>query len=210
MSETARFFDEMAPRYDSDLVDLGWDPIALVDSWPFVVPPASSVLDAGFGTGALLEHFAGADRALSGFDLSPQMVRIARRRRAIRGADLRVAGAGEEWPFEDAAFDRVFAIAMLEFVEHLDRALDELARVLRPGGRALVTVEDRTDMGGIEREAHELRYGRFSLWRRDAEELEMSIPPSLRVVRTERRPAYTVLERAFTCAYWVAELERPY
>lgn len=208
MSATADFFDEMAPRYDADLVELGWDPLEFVERWPFVVPAGAALLDAGCGTGALLERYAGADRELAGFDLSPGMLRQARNRRAIRGADLRAGSAGVSWPFPDSSFDRVVAVAMLEFVDRLDIALDELARVLRPGGRALFTVEDLVDIGGIEREALEVRYGRFPLWRRDRDELELSIPPGLELVRLERVPGYTVLERAFTCAYWAAEVRR--
>lgn len=206
--ETAAFFDEMAPRYDSDLIELGWDPVALIREWPFVAMPGMDVLDAGCGTGAVLEHFSGANRDLVGFDVSPRMIREANKRRTIRGARLEVASAGTEWPAEDRSADRVIALAMLEFVEALDVALDECRRVLRPGGRAIVSVEDRIDMGGIEREAHERRYDRFDLFRRSREEFEMYLPPGLHVLRMERKPAYTVLERAFTCAYWVAELER--
>lgn len=208
MSDTAGFFDEMARRYDSDLVELGWDPVALVERWPFSIPVGASVLDAGCGTGAVLERLAGADRKLHGFDLSPEMVRMARRRRSVRDAEVRVAGAGDEWPFPDAAFDRVLVLAMLEFVERLDRALDELARVMRPGARALVTVEDVVDAAGIGREAFELRYGQVAIWRRTREELEMCVPPGCDVVRWERVPAYTVLERGFTCAYHAVEIVR--
>ena len=205
-AETAEFFDEMAPRYDSDLIELGWDPCAMVRGWPFVVPPGSDVLDAGCGTGALLEEFSGAARALSGFDLAPQMVARARRRSALRGAELRVSSVASHWPFSDDAFDRVISLAMLEFVEELDAALSELARVLRPGGRALVSVEDVRDAGGLERELHERRYGCLDLWRRSRAEFIASVPPDLEVFRVERVNAYTVLERGFTCAYHVAEL----
>ena len=84
MTDTADFFDEMAPRYDSDLVELGWDPVALLEDWPFVAPAGAAVLDAGCGTGAVLDHFAGANRALAGFDVSPRLVHFARHRRPLR------------------------------------------------------------------------------------------------------------------------------
>ncbi|MFT4702575.1 MAG: ubiquinone/menaquinone biosynthesis C-methylase UbiE [Bradymonadia bacterium] len=205
--ETARFFDEMAPRYDADLVDLGWDPIALVQDWGIVAPPGSTVLDAGCGTGAVLQHSRGAGRQLIGFDHSEGMVNQARRR-GLSDARLDVMSASATWPADDDSVDVAFALAMLEFVERLDLALDELGRVLRPGGRALVTVEDRHDWGGIEREAHERRYGEFSLWRRSREEVELCLPPGLEVVREDRVKGYLVLERGFTCAYWVLELRR--
>ncbi len=206
--ETAEFFDEMAPYYDRDIVELGWEPIRVLREWPFVIPAHADVLDAGCGTGAVLGYYSGANRQLAGFDLSPRMLRQACRRRSLKGAELRVASAGEAWPFESERFDAVIALAMLEFVEELDVALDEIGRVLTRHGRAIVSVEDVVDCGGLQREAVERRYDRFNLYRRTREEFEMSLPPSLRVAKMERLPAYTVLERAFTCAYWVAELEK--
>ena len=203
--ETAQFFDEMASHYDRDVVELGWDPIHLLREWPFVVGAGCDVLDAGCGTGAVLAYLSGANRSLAGFDLSERMVRAAIRRRALKGAELRVASASESWPFEDGRFDAVICLAMLEFVPKLDFALDEIERVLRQGGRALVSVEDLVDLGGIEREPVERRYDRFNLYRRTREDLELCVPPGLQLVRLERVPGYTVLERAFTCAYWVAE-----
>lgn len=206
--ETAEFFDEMARHYDRDIVELGWDPIAVLRDWSFVVGPGHSVLDAGCGTGAALAYFSGANRQLAGFDVSEAMVRQASRRRALRGAELRVSSAGDRWPFENGRFDAVIALAMLEFVRDLDVALDELARVLRPGGRALISIEDVVDRSGIERERVERRYDRFDLFRRTRDELELCVPPGLELVRVEKLAGYTVIERAFTCQYLVAELVR--
>lgn len=208
MTETARFFDEMAPRYDADLEVLGWDPVGLVRDWPFHVAPGATVLDAGCGTGAVLEHFSGAGRKLVGFDVSPGMIRAARRRRSIRVADLHVHAAEDEWPMPDASVDAVVALAMLEFVETLDRAFDEIQRCLTPFGRAIVSIEDVVDADGVARPSHEVRYGRFPLWRRSWDDVDLCIPPGLRVVRREKRDAYRVLELGFTCTYHVVELER--
>lgn len=206
--ETSRFFDEMAPSYDADLVELGWDPIALLRRWPFVVPPGSTVLDVGCGTGALLEHLAGAGRTLVGIDASPGMIARARQRKAVSEAALHVVDADAAWPIFDATIDAAFSLAMLEFVEHLDRALDELQRVLRVGGTALITSEDRIDATGVEREPFEMRYDRFGLWRRTAAEIEECVPPGLDIVRHERTPGYLVEHRGFRCAYHVVELVR--
>ncbi|TVR03581.1 MAG: class I SAM-dependent methyltransferase [Deltaproteobacteria bacterium] len=205
---TRSFFDEMAKTYDDDLRALGWNPVSVVREWPFAVAPGERVLDAGCGTGALLQHLAGAARRLSGFDLSEGMVARARARRSLRDADLRVHDAGQPWPFPDGSFDVVFAFGMLEFVEQLDRAFDELGRVLAPHGRALVSVEDIVDWEGEQRPGMELRYGRFPLWRRTLEDVDVRLPPGLDIVTARRQPAYVVLELGFTTAYHVIELVR--
>lgn len=208
VNPTADFFDEMAPRYDRDLVELGWDPEALVAEHLSEIPRQATIVDAGCGTGAVLASLSSPLRTLIGFDLSPRMVARARQRRRLRSADLRVADAGADWPVDEGSADVVLAVAMLEFVEDLGAALNEVARVTRVGGVALITVEDRCDWAGIEREAMEMRYGEFPLWRRTADELAACIPAAFHVEESARAEAYTVLERGFTCAYHVRRLRR--
>ena len=120
MQSTREFFDEMALTYDRDLLAVGWDPLALIRRWPLVLGPGERLLDVGCGTGAVLELFVGADRELAGMDLSPEMLRLARKkRRGLREARLEAASAEGPWPFEDQSFDAIVALAMLEFVPEL-------------------------------------------------------------------------------------------
>lgn len=203
---TRRFFNEMSSTYDADLEVLGWDPVRVVQEWPFIVYPGASYLDVGCGTGALLSYFQGAQRKVFGMDLSEGMIDRARRRDALRYVEFEQGSAEEPWPFQSASFDNVSALAMLEFVEHLDVALDEMLRVLKPAGRAIFSVEDRVDWEGTDRGATEMRYDEFPLWRRSLEEVDLHLPPSARIVRTERLRGYHVVELGFTTAYHVLEI----
>lgn len=209
-SATRAFFDDMAQSYDKDLEVVGWNPVSLVQSWPFYVQPSESYLDVGCGTGALLSFFAGAQRRLTGMDLSSEMVRQTRRRPDLRQAEIVVGAADDTWPFPDAGFDKVTCLAMLEFVEELDVALDELVRVLKPGGRALFSVEDTTDWLGEPKPNYELRYGEFPLWRRGIDVVEASLPPNTRIVRYERVRGYEVMELGFITGYLVVEIEKDF
>lgn len=209
-ASTRAFFDGMATTYDGDLREVGWDPVALVKDWPYWVRPHEHYLDVACGTGALLEFFAGAQRSLTGMDLSPGMIERARRRESLKQVDFYVASASDAWPFPTDAFDKITALAMLEFVESLDEALDELGRVLKPGGRALFSVEDRVDWLDRDRGGYELRYGEFPLWRRSREEVELCLPPHTRLVRYERRRGYEVVELGFITAYHVLEIEKDF
>src|SRR4029079_12466389 len=69
-------------------------------------------------------------------DISPGMVAAARRNAAALGFEVegRVADA-EELPYPDASFDLVVGHAVLHHVPDVERALGEVLRVLRPGGR---------------------------------------------------------------------------
>jgi SAM-dependent methyltransferase len=102
------------------------------------------VLDVGCGAGTDLVRFARGGAIVTGVDLSPSAVALARRNFAQQGlaADLREAD-GETLPFEDNAFDLVFAHGVVQYTAR-DRALvDEGRRVLRPGGTAVFQVYNR-------------------------------------------------------------------
>jgi len=200
------FFDDMSHRYDSDLQEVGWDPLALLEEWNFVAYPHMRVLDIGCGTGTVLAHFSGAGRKLIGFDISDEMIRKSGQRNGLKGAELYVHSASQPWPVADASCDRVIAVAVLEFIEYLEKAFDELKRVLAPHGRAIITVEDLADMNGKEHPRFETRYDLVPLWRRQAEDVLMALPLGLDVVRIERIKGYEVLEYGYTAAYWVLEI----
>jgi SAM-dependent methyltransferase len=98
------------------------------------------LLEVGCGPGELsarVQEELGAE--VVAVDISERMVELARG----RGVDARL-GDVQELPFADGEFDCAVAAWMLYHVPDVARALDELARVLRPGGR-LVAVTNRLD-----------------------------------------------------------------
>jgi SAM-dependent methyltransferase len=97
------------------------------------------VLEVGCGWGELAEWLARETGAgVVAIDLSPRMVELARG----RGVDAHVADV-QELPFADGEFDVAVAAWMLYHVPDLERALAELARVLRPGGRLVAVTNSR-------------------------------------------------------------------
>lgn len=98
------------------------------------------LLEVGGGQGELAERIRNELGAEVTFvDLSERMVELAR----ARGVDAR-QGDAQDLPFDDDTFDTVVAAWMLYHVPDVDRALAELARVLRPGG-ALIAVTNSAD-----------------------------------------------------------------
>ena len=97
------------------------------------------ILDAGCGSGPLMEALRAEDAVVSGFDLSPAMVELARQRLG-EDADVRVADLGAPLPYPDDAFDLVVASLSLHYVKDWASALAELRRVLKPGGRLIVSI----------------------------------------------------------------------
>jgi 27-O-demethylrifamycin SV methyltransferase len=90
---------------------------------------------------------------VAGVDHSELMVRTARRRlnggRGDAALDLRVGDAGD-LPFPDERFDVVFAVNSFHQWQDKDRALAEMAGVLRPGGDLLLSIRDFRVEGGFE------------------------------------------------------------
>lgn len=96
----------------------------------------SRTLEVGCGAGNILAQVPSVQRV--GIDLSDHLLAIARRNCGPR-VEL-CKGNAEELPFADASFDRVFCTEVIEHVQHPERVLRELARVLRTGGRAVVSL----------------------------------------------------------------------
>jgi SAM-dependent methyltransferase len=97
------------------------------------------ILDAGCGSGPLSAALRDAGAVVTGFDASTAMVELARQRLG-EDADVHVADLGEPLPFADAEFDDIVASLVLHYLEDWAGPLAELRRVLKPGGRLIVSV----------------------------------------------------------------------
>ena len=138
-------FDSVALRYDlmNDLMSAGlhriWKRVALERSG---VRPGDRVLDVAGGTGDLSRLFAqrvGANGSVVLSDVNRTMLARGLDRLADSGVLVPVVQCNaERLPLPDAWFDCVCIGFGLRNVTHKERALAEMTRVLRPGGRLLV------------------------------------------------------------------------
>src|SRR5262249_24394669 len=104
-------------------------------------------LDVGMGPGRLCGELDGVGWTVSGVDVSPEMIELARARVPHASARLVLASAGG-LPFDDHSFDLVTATGVLEY-SGVSRTLRELARVVRPGGRVVVIYPVETSIYAI-------------------------------------------------------------
>lgn len=106
------------------------------------------ILDAGCGDGMLLTALARRGAIATGIDIDPNMLSAARAR--AKTVDLKVTlveGDIRALPFPDSTFDAATAVTVLCLMPDAGRAMCEIARVLRPGGRLFIG-----------------ELGRYSLW----------------------------------------------
>ena len=160
-------FDSVAGKYDlmNDVMSAGihraWKNWYV---WQTGVKPGEAVLDLAAGTGDITLRLAkrmrgkgaGADieGRLVSSDINAAMLKIGEERLTNKGwlknLEFVIANA-EALPFEDNSFDLITMAFGLRNVTHQDKALAEMARVLKPGGRVLVLEFSRPKNAVINR-----------------------------------------------------------
>jgi len=133
----ATMFDRIAPVYDvmNRVMTMGLDRRWRRETVRAVVRPGDVVLDAACGTGDLAVGAARAGAQVTGLDFSAAMLERARRK--APALDW-VQGDLLALPFEDASFDAATVGFGIRNVSDLARSIEELRRVLRPGGRLAI------------------------------------------------------------------------
>jgi SAM-dependent methyltransferase len=104
----------------------------------------TKILDIAFGGGRTTKYLLPVSRDYTGIDYTPEFVEAARRK--FPGVELLCRDARDLSSFADATFDFVmFSFNSLDYVPHEDRlrALGEILRVLKPGGRFLFSTHNR-------------------------------------------------------------------
>jgi ubiquinone/menaquinone biosynthesis C-methylase UbiE len=132
-----RYWDRHARTYDQQIAF--WERRLFADGRQWVCAQASGdVLEVAIGTGRNLLHYPRAVR-LTGIEFSPEMLKLARRRADELGreVDLRL-GDAQALDLPDASFDTVVCTLSLCAIPDEQRAVAEMRRVLRPGGRLLL------------------------------------------------------------------------
>jgi SAM-dependent methyltransferase len=110
------------------------------------------ILEIGFGTGLNLTHYPEHVRRITTVDPNPGMNKLARRRIEASGIEVDQRGlGGEALTFDDETFDCVVSTWTMCSIAEVGRALGEVYRVLRPGGRLVFLEHGLSDDPSVQR-----------------------------------------------------------
>jgi SAM-dependent methyltransferase len=160
-----RYFEELTRRryeLESHIPE-----IADFDRWR-----GRDVLEIGPGPGTDGERFARAGARYTGVDLSPQSLRLARRRFELYGLEGELLEQdATDLPFADGSFDLVYSHGVIHHIPAIEQAVAEIHRVLRAGSTALVMVYNRSSLNYRFSIAVLRRLGALALLLPDGQEL---------------------------------------
>jgi O-antigen/teichoic acid export membrane protein/SAM-dependent methyltransferase len=109
--------------------------------------PGERLLEVGCGMATDLLQFARGGSRVIGIDITPRSIEIARKRFEVYNLDGAFAiGDAENLAFPDHSFDLVYSFGVLHHTPNTQRAIEEIRRVLRPGGQAIVMLYNRSSL----------------------------------------------------------------
>ncbi len=156
VDDWAKFYDDPAPRTltAQNFVSRRRFAIQMIEAR---LEKGSKILDVGCGTGHLAAELAKRGYDTWGTDLSTGMIDYAR---ANYNADRYQVADIEKIPFPDNMFDGIVCLGVMEYLASDGPALDEMRRVLRPGGYAVITTPSSIcPFFYIDRSIINLRFG---------------------------------------------------
>lgn len=137
------FFQQIDRRFFGSVSEyLPWTRQPFDQLIPFAELAGKDVLEIGVGNGSAAQLLAQAARSFTGVDLTEYAIRSTSARMRVFGlGNARVVRAdAEQLPFPDASFDFVWSWGVVHHSSNTNRVLQQIARVLRPGGRAVLMV----------------------------------------------------------------------
>jgi SAM-dependent methyltransferase len=129
-----------------DFIAAGEPLVAWATEWAGDLPSYERALEIGCGVGRNTVHFARRFARVDGIDVSPTMVRIAREQDPPANVVFAATSGQDLAAFADAGFDLVFSNLVFQHIpedEVVASYLREIARVLRPGGVAVLQFDTR-------------------------------------------------------------------
>ena len=178
MDETQQYFDGVAGQWEQMRRQFFGDGVRRAAVAAAQIAPSAVVVDVGTGTGFLAEAALAAGARVIGIDASDGMLDQARQRFAGAAFEAR-AGDVDAIPVEDGSADAVLANMVLHHAPDPPHAIAEMTRILKRGGRLVITDADRHSHEWLLTEMHDRWLGfdrtEIARWFREAGLQEVSV-----------------------------------
>jgi ubiquinone/menaquinone biosynthesis C-methylase UbiE len=152
--DTREYFESVAHKWDEMRRAFFGEGVRKAAIAAADIGPSSIVADVGIGTGFIAEGALAAGAHVIGVDSSEGMLAEAQKRFAEEKFEAR-AGDVESLPLKTAEVDAVFANMVLHHAPDPPAAIREMARVLKPGGRLVITDADTHTHEWLRTEQHD-------------------------------------------------------
>lgn len=140
LDESRQYWDGLAASFDAE-ADHGLRDAPVLEAWTGLLKAAlpaepAEVLDIGCGTGSLSVVLAGLGHAVTGVDLSPAMIELAREKAAARGVQVTFAVMDAAFPwFAGRQFDALVCRHLLWALPEPEKVIQRWVELLEPAGR---------------------------------------------------------------------------
>jgi ubiquinone/menaquinone biosynthesis C-methylase UbiE len=145
-TEVSGVFDRMASYYADERGQSPWFQAQLKIVLEMIDSEQGLVLDIGCAAGAEFEPLLARGFRIVGFDYAPEMIRLAQQRFGASPAVHLCRADAESLPFPNSSFDHVVCLGVFEYLSTYERGLEEIRRVLRPGGLAIISLPTRISL----------------------------------------------------------------
>jgi len=150
--DNKQYFDEVADQWDTMRESFFPESVRAVALAAAGVKPGDVAADLGAGSGFITEALFEAGAHVIAVDQSQHMLDVMQQK--FGSGDYRL-GDADNLPMEDAAVDHAFANMYLHHVEHPAQAIAEMARILRPGGKLVISDLDEHTFTFLREEHHD-------------------------------------------------------
>ena len=128
------YFEKVAGEYMNRYRSLYWVLyLTVFQSWFSCLSPQMKLLDLGCGTAHLSSEMASFVDYVVGLDISPSMIREAKKRQTPKNIDL-IVGDAENLPLRTTCFEAVIVSGFLHHTKYLEKCIREISRILKLEG----------------------------------------------------------------------------
>lgn len=159
MKKSKEYFDEVSSNWDNMRNDFFSDEVRLVAYKTADVQERKVAADIGAGTGFITEGLINKNVKVIAVDQSEEMLNLLKTKFS-NYKDLKcIQGAGEELPIKDNSVDYVFANMFLHHVDNPSLIIKEMQRILKSGGKLVITDLDKHNFEFLKTEQYDIWMG---------------------------------------------------